>query len=103
MDISCRKTTCKMNKKNVCVADDIHVSSHMECKTFIKDRSKKPKDTSKDMFETAHEAGPFRHNKTIDIGCRAPCLFNKKGKCLANGITVNEIAKEPLCITYIKK
>lgn len=102
MDIKCRKTTCKHNHASVCNASEIKISERMLCKTYAKTRKPVP-DTSKNMFETAPEVAPYRHNQTIGIACAAHCMFNKDGHCYANGIIVNDIRECPLCITFIQK
>ena len=60
--------------------------------------------TSKKMFKKEQKNAPFRNRKTINIGCKADCLFNNNGVCRANGITVNDTQTEkPVCMGYLKK
>lgn len=49
------------------------------------------------------EYAPQRDSKTMDIGCKAHCIFNKEGECIANGITVNAIAEKPYCMTFVNR
>lgn len=102
MDIRCRKTTCYYNNKYTCTAKEILVENNMICKTFKKTNKKEP-DTSLTMFERAPEYAPQRDTKTMEIGCKAHCMFNCQGDCIANGITVNAIGEKPYCMTYIRK
>lgn len=102
MDIRCRKTTCFYNNKYTCTAKEILVGSNMVCSTYKKTNKTEP-DTSKTMFERAPEYAPQRDSKTLDIGCKAHCIFNKEGECIANGITVNAIAEKPYCMTFVTR
>ena len=55
------------------------------------------------MFNEKPKLHPYRHNKTVDIECGADCLFNHNGKCLANGIAVQNLSsKTAKCVTYMK-
>jgi hypothetical protein len=64
----------------------------------------KTEDYSKKMFKKEQKNAPFRNRKTINIGCKADCLFNNNGVCRANGITVNDTQTEkPVCMGYLKK
>lgn len=106
MDLKCRKTTCKHNNKYACMAKTILVGKKTDCETFEKDPCKDKddlQDVSKTMFESAPDLHPYRHNKECDINCNAECLFNKNGKCKANGITVLCGKTDGICGTYIKK
>lgn len=64
----------------------------------------KTADYSKEMFKKPPKNAPFRNRKTINIDCKANCLFNKDGVCWANGITVNDSKNEtPLCMSFLEK
>ena len=102
MDIRCRKTNCEYNNKYTCRAKEILVSNKILCTTYKKGDKDEP-DTSKTMFEKAPEYAPQRDSKTINIGCKATCIFNLEGKCIANGITVNDINEKPYCMTFVHK
>lgn len=102
MDIRCRKTNCHYNNKYTCRAKEILVSSKILCTTYKKGDKNEP-DTSKTMFEKAPDYAPQRDSKTMKIGCKAICIFNLDGKCIANGITVNDINEKPYCMTFVHK
>lgn len=106
MDIRCRKTTCKYNKKHTCFAKEIHVTDGVICSTYNKDNQikedNKAEDISKTMMQKPPKESPHRDRKTIKLSCSANCLFNKDSKCNANGITVNDLG-EPYCMGYLKK
>lgn len=106
MDIRCNKTDCKYNNKYACRAKEIHVAKNTDCRTYEKDFKKNKsnlQDVSRDMFEVAPEIGNFSHNDKLCVDCNAECLFNKMGKCNANGITVVEDQKKVFCGTFIEE
>lgn len=106
MDLKCRKTICKHNDKYACMAKTILIGDKTECTTYEKDAQKKVdklQDVSKTMFESAPELSKYRHNQDCNIKCTAQCLFNKEGKCHANGITVLEGKADGICGTFIEK
>ncbi len=106
MDIKCRKTSCKYNNSYTCVAKGIDISTAVECATFQPDTTKKAEDFSKNMFETDVETyANSRHIKDVDLFCQVgQCLFNRSGKCNANGITVlDEGEGKTSCGTFIKE
>lgn len=103
MDIRCRKTTCKFNKKYTCQAKDLLIKKDCGCANFVATDKVCP-DTSRSMFEVAPEYAPQRASLTMCINCKAPCMFrNTKSQCVANGITVNSLSEKPYCITFLKK
>ena len=103
MDIRCRKTSCKFNDKYTCKAKAILVKTSGECNTYQRG-DKPPVDKTKWIFtDTPPEYAPQRDSATIDIGCNAHCLFNQNGKCVANGITLNDLKEKPFCVTFLKK
>lgn len=102
MDIRCRKTNCQFNNKFTCQAKEILINQKIICSTY-KNGDKPEIDTTKTMFERAPEYAPQRDSKTMKIGCKTNCMFNKSGVCIANGITVNDIKECPYCMTYISK
>lgn len=103
MDINCRKLSCVHNKKCVCTAKKIEIDKRSECATYIVDKDKPVEDLSKIMFKKTPEYENFRHIKKANINCHVGCMFNKNGKCLANGIIVLEGENCPLCGTFINK
>jgi len=104
MDIRCRKTSCVFNDRYTCKARDILIKKNCECEKFELDKNKKVVDKTKKIFSDDPPIyAPQRDSKTIGIECNAHCLFNDGGKCVANGITLNDIKEKPLCITFLKK
>lgn len=103
MDIRCRKTRCQFNDRYTCKAKEIGVELSAACATYIFDKNKPEVDTTKHLFEKAPEYAPQRDSKTAHISCKAKCLFNKEGKCVSNGITVNAVKEKPLCVSFLEK
>ncbi|MDD4110120.1 MAG: DUF1540 domain-containing protein [Clostridia bacterium] len=108
MDIRCRKTTCKYNKTHSCFAESIKITKKVQCDTYYIDTKReienenKANDMSKKLFKKPIKDSPHRSRKTIHILCDADCLFNEKGICKANGITVNDLG-EPYCVSFLKR
>ncbi len=106
MDIRCNKTNCKHNNHYACKAKEIHVAKNTDCQTYDRDFEKSSKnlqDVSKNMFEIAPEIGDFSHDDKLCVDCYANCIFNKNGKCNANGITVLENDKIGYCGTFMEE
>lgn len=101
MDINCRKLNCKHNKKCVCMAKSVDIVDSTVCNTYEEDTSKEVHDITKTMFVKTPKYENFRHIKKANIECCAPCMFNRNGKCLANGIIVLTGKKNPICGTFI--
>lgn len=108
MDVRCRKTTCKYNKTHSCMAKGILIKDDAKCDTYEVDTQKeiiennKDNDMSKTLFREETKHAPYRSRTKMVIECNADCLFNKDGKCKANGITVNDL-KYPYCISFLKR
>jgi hypothetical protein len=89
MNICCRKEKCKFNKNYICTRSNLEINDNRECLNYeIVDKGLL-QDSSKTMFEIAPKLAPYKDNKDIKISCKANCLFNKKGKCVCNGIIIN--------------
>ncbi len=102
MDIRCRKTDCKFNEGLTCLVDKLNINKNNTCDCFEKGKEKI--DISKQIFsDTPPDIKDYRHLKDINMKCETKCLFNRSGKCIANGITINEIKDIAKCITYKKK
>lgn len=102
MDIRCRKTSCRFNDSYTCKAKEILIKKSCVCNGYEKS-NKPPQDKTKWLFsETPPKYAPQRDSATIIIDCKAGCLFNLNGRCVANGITLNDIKEKPLCITFLK-
>jgi len=104
MDLRCRKTSCKFNKDLTCQAKSISISSNLVCRQYVRREGKELKDFSKQIFtENPFKVADYRRINDMNLTCKAICLFNKEGRCLANGITVNDSSsKEAKCITFLK-
>lgn len=104
MDIRCRKLKCRFNDRFVCKAKGILVDGKVVCSTYEEDFSKKDlQDVTKHLFESEPNYAPQRDSKALTIACKANCLFNRNGKCVSNGITLNSIKEKPYCVSYLKK
>ena len=101
MDLKCRKLNCKYNNHYTCTAKNISISRVLFCESFAQDPTKKIRDISRCMFEEAPTYAPHREKKGLRIACKADCLFNEQGVCVANGLTINSVKEQPLCITHI--
>ena len=103
VDIRCRKTSCRFNDKYTCRAKEILIKKNLVCEKY--ERGDKPAvDKTKWLFsDTPPEYAPQRDSATLEIGCNAHCLFNRDGKCVANGITLNDLQEKPLCVTFLRK
>lgn len=107
MDLKCRNLDCKNNDCYSCTKKGISINSHSYCKDYKKCKDldeKQRQNVPKTMFEKEPELHPYRHNKTVDIECGADCLFNHNGKCLANGIAVQNLEpNHAKCVTFMEK
>ena len=103
MDIRCRKTKCKFNNRHTCMAKQIKISKTDICQTFEADRDKTVKDESRKMFKSEPNFAPQRDTKKMLIACDKNCVLNKDGRCVANGITINDIKTLPYCMTVVEK
>ena len=103
MDIRCRKELCKFNDRYTCKAPKILVDGQVKCSTFVKDENRHVQDVTKNLFTDEPSYAPQRNSKTMEINCRANCLFNHNGQCVSNGITLNSIKECPYCVSYLKK
>lgn len=103
MDIRCRKTSCVYNDNYACKAKEILIKKNGECAKY--EKANKPAiDKTKWLFtEQPPRYGKLRNCDVTDIGCTAHCLFNDNGKCVANGITLNDLKEKPLCVTFLRK
>lgn len=104
MDIRCKKLSCKFNNKYTCKAKELGVGEDIICSSFILDEEKKELDNKKiDIFKDKIEFASQRECKNVDILCSCDCLFNRNGKCVANGITISNLKQKPYCVTYLRK
>lgn len=106
MDLRCNKTNCKHNKCYACTAKEVHIACNTNCQTYDRDFEKGKKnlqDVSKNMFEVSPKMGNYSHSDRLCVDCNARCLFNKNGKCNANGITILESNTKGFCGTFIEE
>ena len=103
MDLKCKELCCTHNNNYACMAKRINVDYKANCKTYKIDPQKEIQDASKNMFEVAPDVHPYRHNKDVNIRCNCKCLFNDKGNCKANGITVSGKRNCACCLTVIER
>jgi len=102
MDIRCRKTDCKYNDKFTCRARELAINEQGDCVVYEK-TDKKAVDTTKSMFSEIPQYARQRDVNHLKIECEAPCILKKEGRCIANGITINDWSKKPVCMTIVKK
>lgn len=106
MDLKCKKLDCKYNNKFACMAKSINVANTLCCKKYEHSENldeDQKQDVPKTMFEITPKYHPYRHSKSVHIGCDAKCLFNQNGVCVANGITVANEIQHAKCYTFAKK
>jgi len=103
MDIRCRKTKCKFNDRHTCKAKAILVDNKDICTTYEPREDKPIKDESRKMFRDTPNFAPQRDTKKMLIQCEKKCVLNKDGRCIANGITINDIKSLPKCMTVVEK
>ena len=103
MDIRCRKTICKYNDRHTCKAKGILVDKTDKCEKYEPKEGNDKTDTSKTMFSKTPEFAPQRDTKKMVIECKNNCVLNHGGRCVANGITINDIDQLPLCMTFVRK
>ena len=104
MDLKCKKLNCIYNKQYACTAKGILVKPNLDCKTFeplVEVPPEQQEDVSKDIFTQKANIHPYRHHKNVNVTCKAKCLFNNNGQCVANGITVSNTKDDAICITNI--
>ena len=102
MDIRCRKQDCKYNDRFTCRANSLLVNKVGDCEVYEK-TEKEVVDTSKKLFSEIPKYAPQRDVKHFKIECNAPCILKKEGRCIANGITINDWQEKPVCMTIVKK
>lgn len=98
-DLKCKRQGCEYNKNCNCTAKKVEVSKNTICNTY---------EASEDAAPQEEKIGQPPIRKDIKVGCKANCLFNTDGKCIANGITVqsttlNSTEKQPTCCTFQPK
>ena len=102
MDIRCRKLDCEFNDRFTCRAKSLLVNKKGNCSVYKK-TDRPVCDTTKNLFSSVPEYSPQRDVKRFVIECCASCVLNKEGRCVANGITLNDYKENPVCMTIVKK
>ena len=95
IDLKCKCTNCTHNHFCNCEADNIMVTKGTRCETFTPSFSK--------TTEYADEILEPLVRKSVDVDCNAPCLFNKQGTCIANGITISIGDNKAKCESFLKE
>lgn len=102
MDIRCRKTDCKHNDKYTCRAKQIKITKNDSCCSY-KQGKKANIEASQELFKGKKLFSKHRDTKNMEISCDNDCILKHKGKCRANGVTINDLDGKPCCMTYLKK
>lgn len=98
-DLKCGLRACKHNRGYCCCAKQIDVAQNTDCKSYEPDSSRLASG-----FEAADELARADYSVDTAVSCQADCLFNKAGKCVANGITVSaDPTSAASCLSYVKK
>ena len=96
VDLKCKCGKCEYNNNCNCYAKHIVIDRSTKCQTFSPSS-----DDSKAEFSDEIPQPLIR--TSIEVLCNATCLFNKQGKCLANGITVLNENSSVECSTFLEK
>ena len=95
IDLKCKLNNCIYNKDSNCNAKQITVDSKASCSSFH----------AKKKFEKQPDNTPMPFVRSaVDVNCKVDCLFNKNGKCIANGISMCDekgSQKQADCSTYM--
>jgi hypothetical protein len=95
-DLKCGLLKCKYNKGYACSAKKISVDRQTDCSSYEEDLSRR-----RNLFEAAREPNGNFKNDT-QVSCRAKCIFNRDGECVANGITVaGNKDSGATCLTFV--
>lgn len=96
VDLKCKCGKCEFNKNCNCNARHIIITKTSTCATYTP-----TKDNSKAEF--SDEIAQPLVRPSVEVLCESKCLFNKSGKCLANGISVLREDNSAECGTYLPK
>lgn len=94
VDLKCKCGKCEYNENCNCHARHIAIDGTTKCGTFIPSKND-------NKTEFSDEIAQPLVRPSVEVLCSARCLFNKQGKCLANGISVNVEGRTPECETYL--
>ncbi len=95
VDLKCKKFDCIHNEHGNCFARYISVDKQTCCCSFKEANGKKPD------AEMSDEIAQPIVRPSVDVECRAKCVFNCNDSCKANGITVLGENGEPECTTFL--
>ncbi len=96
VDLKCKCGKCQYNENCNCFAKHISIDGTTKCNTFVP--SADPNKT-----EFSDEIAQPLVRPSVEVLCKATCVFNKQGKCLANGISVTLDSHTAECSTYLPK
>lgn len=97
VDLKCKCVQCCHNSHCNCKADLIRIKHDTKCSTF------EEADTKPTPEEYADEIFQPLIRQDVDVTCDANCLFNTRGKCVANGITVMHEHGKINCSTFLPR
>lgn len=96
VDLKCKRVGCEFNKNCNCGAKKVLVDEKTNCTTYTKDLTK---ENEKDV-----DSIPMPLVRSdVKTYCKAKCVFNRQGECVANGITVCTENRFPECSTFMPK
>ncbi|MCL2621969.1 MAG: DUF1540 domain-containing protein, partial [Firmicutes bacterium] len=88
MDIKCKRLDCTHNSGCSCSARSINITRATLCNKYASsDHKAALLKINNNLIEASAELSP-QNLKDVHLVCDSPCLYNKCGKCYANGITV---------------
>lgn len=96
IDLKCKCGKCEFNENCNCRANTIKITGTSRCATYTPSA-----DNSKAEF--SDEISQPLVRPSVEVLCEAKCLFNKCGKCLANGISILREDNSAECGTYLPK
>ncbi len=96
VDLKCKCGKCEHNSNCNCYARCIMVGASAECKTYQKSKDENKTEYSDEIVQPLVRP-------SVEVMCRANCLFNKQGKCKANGISVQIDNNNVECSTFLPK
>ena len=97
-DLKCGMKNCRFNKGYCCCAKEVDIGHGTDCTTYDPDFTK-----NRTLFEAGADFEKADYSVDTRVLCGAECIFNREGKCIANGITVmGQGNSDASCLTFIK-
>ena len=93
-DLKCKRQDCEYNKNWNCTVKNLEIQDDTSCNTYVKSN-----EAEIGEIERIDQPAIL---KNINVDCKANCLFNNKGKCVSNGISISN-KDTATCITNIPK